>query len=68
MGGGYGVSIDTDESIVGVIPRVIRSLFDGITERELEYSFIVKVSYIEVSGNLSSLSKIDQKSMEFLAR
>jgi len=48
MGGGYGISADTDEEIIGVIPRVIRDLFDGIAEREKEFEFVVKVSYLEV--------------------
>lgn len=50
MGGGYGVSLDTNEEIVGVIPRVIRDLFSGIKERTETFEFTVKVSYLEVSG------------------
>ena len=48
MGGGYGICMDTDDSIVGIIPRVIRDLFSGIEERK-DFSFTVKVSYLEVS-------------------
>ena len=48
MGGGYGVCLDMDEGLTGVIPRVIRQLFEGIRERSSEYEFSVKVSYLEV--------------------
>lgn len=48
MGGGYGVSLDTNEEVVGVIPRVIRDLFSGIKEHDETFEFNVKVSYLEV--------------------
>ena len=49
MGGGYGVSLETDNDVVGVIPRVIRELFSGIKDVEDKFEFVVKVSYLEVS-------------------
>jgi kinesin family protein 4/21/27 len=49
MGGAYGVSIDGIEEITGVIPRVIRDLFDGIEERQEAFEFSVKISYLEVT-------------------
>lgn len=50
MGGGYGISTtsEMDDDIAGVIPRVIRDLYDGIAERTEEFEFTVKVSYLEV--------------------
>lgn len=48
MGGGYGISLETNEEVTGVIPRVIRDLFVGIKEREEKFDFLVKVSYLEV--------------------
>ena len=48
MGGGYGVSLDSDEEMVGIIPRVIRDLFAGIKDLEQKYQFVIRVSYLEV--------------------
>uniref|UniRef100_UPI0035902298 chromosome-associated kinesin KIF4A-like n=2 Tax=Myxine glutinosa TaxID=7769 RepID=UPI0035902298 len=45
MGGTYTTSQDDYE--VGVIPRVIHHLFDGISQRS-EIEFVLKVSYLEV--------------------
>ena len=48
MGGAYGLGPNEDEDIVGIIPRVIRDLFDGIRDKEDQHVFNVKVSYLEV--------------------
>ena len=48
MGGGYGVGQHQEEDFVGVIPRVMRDLFDGISQHSSEYNFAVRVSYLEV--------------------
>uniref|UniRef100_UPI00358F8609 chromosome-associated kinesin KIF4-like n=1 Tax=Myxine glutinosa TaxID=7769 RepID=UPI00358F8609 len=45
MGGTYTTSQDDYE--VGVIPRVIHHLFDGISQRS-EIEFVLKVSYLEI--------------------
>ena len=47
MGGGYGVSMETSDDIMGVIPRVIRELFAHI-ESLTDQDITVKVSYLEV--------------------
>ena len=47
MGGGYEISLDTSSDIVGIIPRVIRQLYEGIEENQ-DYTYAVKVSYLEV--------------------
>ncbi len=44
MGGGYGMET---EEIMGVIPRVIRDMYQRIEENP-EFDFTVKVSYLEV--------------------
>ncbi|XP_019629575.1 PREDICTED: chromosome-associated kinesin KIF4A-like [Branchiostoma belcheri] len=46
MGGAYSSSIE-DESVVGIIPRVIQHIFKGIQERD-KSDFIIKVSYLEL--------------------
>lgn len=50
MGSAHSVSQDlaTDTS-VGVIPRVIHDLFEGIADRE-KFEFLIKVSYVEVNN------------------
>lgn len=48
MGGGYGVNLDSDEEMVGIIPRVIKDLFAGIKDLEQKYQFVIRVSYLEV--------------------
>ena len=48
MGGAYGLGPNEDEDIVGIIPRVIRDLFDGIRDKQDQHLFNVKVSYLEV--------------------
>ncbi|XP_078607912.1 chromosome-associated kinesin KIF4A-like [Branchiostoma floridae x Branchiostoma japonicum] len=46
MGGAYSSSIE-DESVVGIIPRVIHHIFKGIEERD-KSDFTIKVSYLEL--------------------
>ncbi|XP_066288584.1 chromosome-associated kinesin KIF4A-like [Branchiostoma lanceolatum] len=46
MGGAYSSSIQ-DQSVVGIIPRVIHHIFKGIEEREKSH-FTIKVSYLEL--------------------
>lgn len=49
MGGGYGMFLpDANQEYVGIIPRVIADIFEGINERADEFDFLVKVSYLEV--------------------
>ncbi|ESO03085.1 hypothetical protein HELRODRAFT_192110 [Helobdella robusta] len=48
MGGGYGVCMETNEDAVGIIPRVIRDLFEGISKMQDKFEFIIKVSYLEL--------------------
>ena len=55
MGGAYGVSVDGIEEITGVIPRVIRDLYDGIQERHERFEFTVKISYLEVISVAAAL-------------
>jgi hypothetical protein len=47
MGGCYEASLNEEEAEMGIIPRVIRELFNGIADRP-ETEFSVKVSYLEV--------------------
>ena len=47
MGGGHTAISESDDAITGVIPRVIEDLYSGIKSEE-DYSFVVKVSYMEV--------------------
>ncbi|XP_070197100.1 chromosome-associated kinesin KIF4-like isoform X2 [Littorina saxatilis] len=47
MGGIYEASLSQDEEAMGIIPRIIRDLFEGIAERP-EYTFKVTVSYLEI--------------------
>ncbi|KAK7485932.1 hypothetical protein BaRGS_00022798 [Batillaria attramentaria] len=48
MGGCYDASAtDDNDDIMGIIPRILRDLFDGIQDRP-EYDFNVKVSYLEI--------------------
>lgn len=47
MGGCYEASLNEDETEMGIIPRVIRELFNGINERK-NSDFTVKVSYLEI--------------------
>ena len=50
MGGGYDVALGVnDEEVLGIIPRVIRHLFEGINDRIEECDFAVTVSYLEVA-------------------
>ena len=48
MGGGWGAHSGTEDE-VGVIPRVIKELFDGINSEKESFGFVVRVSYLEVS-------------------
>ena len=48
MGGAYGLGPDDNENIVGIIPRVIQDLYNGVRERSDENDFTIKVSYLEV--------------------
>ena len=50
MGGGYGISLDTGSDVVGIIPRVICRLFEGIEEKAGEHDYVVRVSYLEVNA------------------
>jgi len=57
MGSAHCVSeVDVTDASSGIIPRVIKDLFDGISQR-LSYQFLVKVSYVEVSCVLSGASR-----------
>lgn len=47
MGGAQGQCTDPDDRIMGIIPRVIQDLFDGIAERP-DFEFTVRASYMEV--------------------
>ncbi|XP_078326177.1 chromosome-associated kinesin KIF4-like isoform X2 [Crassostrea virginica] len=47
MGGCYEASLNEDETEMGIIPRVIRELFNGISDRK-DSEFNVKVSYLEI--------------------
>ncbi|KAL3880607.1 hypothetical protein ACJMK2_032834 [Sinanodonta woodiana] len=47
MGGGYEASIKGYSDEMGVIPRVLHELFQGMAQRE-EYEFLTKVSYLEI--------------------
>ena len=53
MGGGYDMRMGGayDEEILGIIPRVIMDLFDGINQRP-DLDFKVKVSYLEVGVSI----------------
>ncbi|XP_067664129.1 chromosome-associated kinesin KIF4A-like [Haliotis asinina] len=48
MGGCYEASLTQDEEQMGVIPRVLRELFQGIDERKDETDFSISVSYLEI--------------------
>ena len=48
MGGGWGEHSGTEDE-VGIIPRVIKELFDGIENAKDNFSFVVRVSYLEVN-------------------
>ncbi|XP_061164849.1 chromosome-associated kinesin KIF4-like [Saccostrea echinata] len=47
MGGCYEASLNEDEVEMGIIPRVIKELFNGITDKS-DSDFTVKVSYLEI--------------------
>ena len=47
MGGGWGEHSGTADE-VGIIPRVIEELFGGIDQESESFSFVVRVSYLEV--------------------
>ena len=49
MGGCYEDSLSGDEASMGIIPRVLKELFNGFENKAAEFDFDVKVSYIEVS-------------------
>ncbi|MEE6508535.1 hypothetical protein FKM82_021704 [Ascaphus truei] len=61
MGGAYSQD-HSDELAVGVIPRVIRSLFKEIEERP-DWEFLLKVSYLEIYNEeiVDLLSSCDNK-------
>jgi len=48
MGGGWGEHSGTEDE-VGIIPRVIKELFDGIENAKDNFSFVIRVSYLEVN-------------------
>lgn len=54
MGGCYEASLNEDETEMGIIPRVIRELFNGISDRK-DSEFNVKVSYLEVRYKVNTL-------------
>lgn len=54
MGGCYEASLNEDETEMGIIPRVIRELFNGISDRK-DSDFNVKVSYLEVRYKINIL-------------
>ena len=45
--GGYEASLEGDEDAMGVIPRILREVFQTI-EHKTDSTFSVKVSYMEV--------------------
>ncbi|XP_060079609.1 chromosome-associated kinesin KIF4A-like [Ylistrum balloti] len=47
MGGCYEESLKEEEAVMGIIPRVLSELFEGIQARP-DYQFTTKVSYIEI--------------------
>ncbi|OWF43762.1 chromosome-associated kinesin KIF4A-like [Mizuhopecten yessoensis] len=47
MGGCYEESLKEEETAMGIIPRVLNELFQGILARP-DYDFVTKVSYIEI--------------------
>ncbi|KAJ8303169.1 hypothetical protein KUTeg_019565 [Tegillarca granosa] len=47
MGGCYEASLNEDQEEMGIIPRVLKELFQGITDKT-ESIFVVKVSYLEI--------------------
>ncbi|XP_076446374.1 chromosome-associated kinesin KIF4A-like isoform X2 [Babylonia areolata] len=47
MGGCYEAYLSQDEDAMGIIPRILRDLFRGISEKS-EYSFRVTVSYLDI--------------------
>ncbi|XP_033743616.1 chromosome-associated kinesin KIF4A-like [Pecten maximus] len=47
MGGCYEESLKEEEAMMGIIPRVLSELFEGIQARQ-DYEFTTKVSYIEI--------------------
>ncbi|XP_069130864.1 chromosome-associated kinesin KIF4A-like [Argopecten irradians] len=47
MGGCYEESLTEDQAVMGIIPRVLKELFEGFQSRS-EYEFTTKVSYIEI--------------------
>ena len=62
MGGAYEISLDKNADAVGIIPRVIRQLFDTIQETS-DFDFIVRVSYIEVRIFVLKLSSCSVKTI-----
>lgn len=46
MGSG---AIDGSEETLGIIPRVVEHLFNMMKEREADYEYVTKVSFLEVS-------------------
>ena len=54
MGGAYDCG-DGNDMKKGIIPRVIRDLFEGITLRQEKYTFNIRVSYLEVNPSYLSL-------------
>jgi kinesin family protein 4/21/27 len=47
MGTAYDVAFSDDENILGVIPRAVKDLFEGVNERD-DTEFCIKVSFLEI--------------------
>ncbi|CAH1777611.1 unnamed protein product [Owenia fusiformis] len=61
MGSAYNMNPEKDGDNMGVIPRVVQDLFEGINEQP-DYDFVIKVSFLEIHNEdlhdlLSSSSK-----------
>ena len=46
MGSGYTIGVKDEE--LGIIPRVIRFIFDEIEKRKSKAEFIIKCSFLEI--------------------
>jgi len=55
MGGAYGISVDGIDDMTGIIPRVVSDLYTGVQERAESFTFLIKISYLEVCLSLQCL-------------
>lgn len=46
MGSGYTIGLKEEE--LGIIPRVIRMIFDEVEKRKSKAEFIIKCTFIEI--------------------